>query len=437
MITKISLLTNDRVTVLTPIIKTVINDINEKIFKDTDAKIYMGKKYSSDGVTMERDVGKQIGESEIDVSTDIKDVDQLELRANIKNPRNKVIINDPLTKFNLAPIFVSTTITFNFKYYNPSRIKVRDVLNKLKIYFNHTSNVMKHNIEFGYSLPDNINKLLTNIKQLSLNNDSYLDYVRSISPDQFDVATDRSNQYQIPFYRYEVIDQLGYFTDVPNDITIEKGSDSDYAVEFNYKLDVQRPIALLCNYPLMVNNKSLDKVWLPANSVNVAVPTRNKEEMLKYVIANMFNKSKSEMLRFPTYDEFNPSLTSTPDYLPRLASVLLQVNKNNPNELLNINDLVVTGLPDLLIKYMKRFSIEELTNVRESAVYLELFKGNYVTKVDMQMDETFNITTSVPLEVSNVYHLVISIFADKDTLKINDAVRLNLTDDIYKYFNVQ
>lgn len=442
MISKLATIQGTTHTVIMPMVNEITSDLNKQIIKDKDAMINNNFMYDEDGVEFPDNIySNDLGGSNIDISIDIEDTEVFSKTSSVYKPINKIIVNDTDIGLNIRQIYISTKLNLAYTYRCQSKEKMNTIINRLKLYYTNSGYTMIHNLPYSFTMPYNVIDLIKNINFLKNNNDNYLDYFNSIIKFKFDVAINRSKTYKVPTFKGIQSNIIGIFTDEPKSIKVDKGSVPEYSISFGYSVFVQKPMGLYIQYPIMVNNKKLEDIWL--GTEYYAKPMLSADGKLdltgivnKLLSNDDINKTE-QMIRIPTYDRFIPMANDSDNTRIKLVSMLLEIDNTDLHNIFNLDDLKYIGLPDIIINYLKDNG-NNIFNFGESLFYIEIYEKDYIKDYGLTTDVNYQITTSKELKINTTYHILISILVDLNYInyKPND-IRYKKDKDILKHFNLE
>ena len=414
MITKIAMLSGVEHTVLIPMINKVTEDINKKIIKDDKAFINNITQYDNDDAEMANNLyNPDLGKTMLEVSYDIEDNEDLAMTTSTYKPVNKIILLDKDNGVSLRPRYVSSDITIKFKYYSKSKIAVKNIKSRLRTYYLTSGYTIIHELPYSFLYPSSILSLLKNISKLK--NMELFNYIESNVTYKIDYAVKRGSDYKVPSFRGIEAGIMGSMSTEPKDITIEKDDKTYYTLEFDYIINIQRPMALAVQYPILVNNKKLDDIWLPKEELAVSREPSNNKFDIRNVIGKFYRGGKNTndiLYRVPTYDNFVPGFTKYDNDRIKLISLLIEVNPSDNKLLFNIDDLKYVGMPEFILEYMKLSRDVKLFKLGYSLFYINLYEGNYIRDKKLYLTDTNDIKTLESLDSSKTYHLLISVVTD-------------------------
>ena len=415
MITRTAVVDGLDHTFIMPIINQVREDVTKTLIHDPSAFIQNATMYEkNDSDVSDFIYDNPIGGNTLNVSYEIVQEDIERKGTSIYMPLNKIILLDRDNGFNIRPNYVPSTITITFKYVGQSKVLIQGMVTKLKTLYDDGGYLLSHNLGYSYLIPNVLLGLMDNVRTLKGLSGHVNDYVNAIAVDGIDTTIKVGTARETPVFRGTAINTFGYIETTPDEMTIERDGTA-YSLEFNYKLTVKQPISLTVQYPILINNKQLDDVWLPANKL-VKMVSKAETSIDVVGIINDYKSlkgTKIAMHKIPTYDNFCPTEFIKGDLKLPIISILLNVDQTNLKYLFSIDTLKYVGLQPFIIDYLKSRTGTELFILGNSIFLLNLYENNYPRDLGLTTTDTGDIVTTKDMDISKVYHIVISMILDK------------------------
>lgn len=407
-------------TIIAPIVKDVVKDIQDKFIKDEHVKVYTSSFYEEDNVEVGDHVTtNEIGKSKLFVNFEYEDNEEMSYSPSMYRAKDKIILLDKQTGFSLRPISTNTTLTLTFNYKNKSKVSVQRVLNKLKNFFKFTGHTLVHSLTYSYLFPDILMGLMSNVSSLK-GTSNVFDFIDAAAVYNFDYAVKRGSDFKVPSFRGKAAGVMGVMEGDASSLKISKEGEL-YTLEFSYNITFDKPNALAVHYPITVNNLPIDSNWLPKKSIVKSRERSSGAFDINRIIKDKFNTGDIQndiLIRVPDYDQFTPSLSHDGTTLV-LLSLLIQLDPNEPELLLDLNDLAYIGIPDFVISYMKRAGIKDFFKLGSSLFYFMLFENNYIKDKDMSKNFDDKIVATKPLDPTKTYHLVVNVLVNRRFLRFS------------------
>ena len=440
MITKIANIEGQEITVYNKIIKQITNDIMSRFIKDFNAFLYLKTKYDRENVEFPDYVyDNTLGGPTLDIEYEIKPTEELAITTSYIRYRTVPIVLDKDNGFSIRPLFRQTEINLHYRFRSQSKQELLNLKSKLLNFYYTTNYVCSHNLEYSFLFPYNVIVLANEIKTLKGLDIDVIDYLNSIAIKELDAAVKRGSEYKIPVYRGKQMNRYGSFKTNPENIEITRNDVPEYIFEFDYRVTFDNPISLFVQYPILINNKPLSKVWLGEETFAKVTPNIDFTLLLRSWLVEYSLGMKNEediIFKVPNYDNF--ALMPDPNkkiWNINFLSLLIEVDKDQPDLLFNLDDLKYIGLPDNLVEYMKRRG-SNITRLGKTGVLLELYEGNNIKDLGLYVDENNNVRTKEPMNITKVYHIIFKFIIDLSYIDKKEEDVINDTKKLFKELNI-
>lgn len=354
-----------------------------------------------------------------------------ELSLLVVRPDFKPIYEDTDIGSNITPIYLTRKLELKIRYFNKSKSKIYGLTNKLRMFTSNDGMYKLHNLEYHYTIPNYILKLLlhiNNLKNIRIEDGNKLsleEYIDSTFDDRVDFShtLDGDIGKSTLVIREAQVDIEGYITDDIHSITPEYDEEHNgYYIEFSYSFTYEKPVALLVKYPLVVYNTLIDKHFRtfikPDRETNKAIRSRGRGELQELTKRDdIFNiRDNGYYLRLPEYD--NTILPKPNSSVSRMFSVLTIMDDLDHTLLFNIKDIPKIGFKESFLNFILSTEYPYIGTGYESILYIELFKND---KLDygnpVLMDKDGNLTSTKPLDYKYTYRVMFNI--------VNNLTRLS------------
>ena len=338
-------------------------------------------------------------------------------------PENLFIFKDPALGIFLKPAYVRTDVTIQVHFRAQSATQAAQWRSLMRQRIGMNADVRLYDLMYSFYVAPTYLTILQELFRLRNNvagyGDTFDEYLRAhLVPKATqisDMAGTASNlRWTIPETQIRV---PGYwdFDGFPEQGTRdEKGGTWTATMAFKFKYD--RPTTQVMFYPLMVHNQLLAKKFRPdmrswenRHSNPGWSLTANALRPFEGNLSQVPNKA-TEGYRIPWFDEFIPAMT-----IPQTKNVitsLLSIDVTNPNALFSLKDMGDFTLdPDI-----EAFMVGEapyMTKVGQSVFALTLYQGvNMMTDSVLSVDSDLNVTSTITLDLRQVYHVRLAIHYD-------------------------
>lgn len=209
---------------------------------------------------------------------------------------------------------------------------------------------------------------------------------------------------------------LGWFdfTDSPGRPERTSEEDGSYQISMNFGFNYERPIQLFIEYPLLVHQKPLPRVWLSDTHNHSFYERTRKVSSLK----EGFDRLRSLELRYfpktisaPEQDDWDAPVG--PSRHSFFFQALLQIDAKNPRFLLDINQMGRWTFGEHLKQYIQDlgscafsdsgiFGVELYRNNKRIATSIEYLDGKFLTTEDLDTRYVYHIRFGI---IRNLRHL--------------------------------
>jgi hypothetical protein len=374
------------------------------------------------------------------VITHTEDIEEdTELSLVTINPDYQDIYVDNDIGASFRPLHVVKKHIITFKYFNKSKSKVNNLINRLRVKPTSSDWTIIHNLEYSYILPGYLSNLLIEINTLKntrlvtpvdLNqyiNNTFDRRVDMVNPEDGDT---KKVDIGIKEKQHNV---LGHITsplgNIKKEYDEEKGS---WYVEFEYSFSYETPIQLLAKYPIMIYNNLIDKKYREV--LSLTKPTTCSTAVYNKGTAGLMDISKAKISQYLTIPknsyyknipEDDNFVAPKPDpYTVRILSILTIVSDADKTDLFNINDIPNIKFKDTILDFMKT-EFQYMSRPYESIFFFELFRNgvkDYKNKIIADAD--LNLRTEFEMDMKSTYRVMINATVDLNILKPANLKRI-------------
>jgi hypothetical protein len=420
------MLDNIEYTIHRPILTSIINDLKETVFKNKDIYTdYINNYEDSDFDSSKNIYNNNVKNERLEILSEIISNDNLALTNNVLRNNNKPLFVDDDITFRVIPNTINTTFNITLKYYNNSKNNIVKLLNKLKLSTINNNYFAQHTVEYYYNLPVGLLSLIKNINTLKNGEDTaYYPYIDSITTEAIDYINSRTKDYSIPTVR-EKQPVIGNFeTDFFSKNKLDKDEKGWY-IELEYIVDIDIPTNLIVQYPILVNNKQINKLYIPDDKhTEIIYGASDVIDALYRVTGSYFTdrlRNDLAILNYPMCDEFKPTIKTKPNML-RLMSLMCKLDSKDLTTLMNLNDFDNIIINKDIITYLKTRIGTTLFNPYEDIFHFELYENNNLVDKQLYVDEEFNIKTDVELDITKTYRLIFNAMYDLNSIPYTDRL---------------
>ena len=338
-------------------------------------------------------------------------------------------------------------------YYNKSKSYIESIVNKLKSFTSNDGMYRMHALEYSYSIPFPVVRLLQHFNTLK---NLRLDVNERISDDEyfqkhfdnrlvlngtFDNVPEKSSL----SIREAIVNAEGAILTSLHDLNIEYDeTEGMYSFAIEYMVSYEKPVMLLLQYPIMVWNTLIAEEFR-AFELRETVTNRAIYRRAEYGIM-------SSTQRHPVYDvrPYKDYLTVpldddridiiVPYYYTKVFSLLIQVDADRPTDVFNIKDIPNIKFKKSVLDYIINSERDYITKDTSSLFYINIVRGDYKpTQVYgcLKMDKDGNVSTTEPMSTKRTFRIFFYVLNDLDYLgdKHRRRAITFLDTEMSKYMN--
>lgn len=437
-------------TALRPIILEVVRDICAITHIPSDG----GVMFPGDIGTMQQ-TGSNInhqGEqnsfghaSRIKITVDEEYIEEHALTTpHIRRGNIPFFVDDKL-KILMRPEYAFTEINIGFHFRSTDRVSALrwrdDIRNKVAMHYQS----FVHKASYSYNIPipalvilQEIHRLRENVKGYGDTFHEWLD--KCFSPYVTIVTNQAGKQASWVVSETALRLQGGFdFTAVP-----EKGEYEDsvsrWNISFNYKLQIDKPVGITLDYPIVVHNQLLSSKFRRSvqKDHNEEYQKRWSESLsalskFETIYNNDVKNFKFEGIAIPGFDDFYTD--NIPGFTSRIFTALLQLEREGAGKLLNLNDMGKYTLKKIILDFLKK-EAQYVTKSLRSVFQLHLYRNkdllffNNANPVVLMND--LEVRTNLELDFRDIHHIRFSIINDLSVLPKEALERLRQYALVFK-----
>jgi hypothetical protein len=357
------------------------------------------------------------------------------LSTAISRPENILIFKDDNLGVSIAPVYIATTISIDFKFNAVSKTQALRWRDDIRMRASTMRDINLHSVSYHYIIPSCFITLLEEIYRLRENEagygDSFKEYLVGCSTKRLTEVTNLSAGLVAPAIAETQSRIVGYFDFDAFPEKAENSEDSTgWISSFSYKFKIEKPIACNMRYPVMVHNQVLSANFRPAEeSYNL-----NSVEQAFSMSIHAFNYFESQLqadiyskpvktITIPPFDEFTP--VSILSGTVSIFSALCQLDDNQPNMLFNLKELGDVLIdPDILV-FIEAGEYKYLTKAYQSIFNVSLYRGNHLAgEGSLIIKPNLDVVSTIDLNKRINHRVRFSIVADIDYLSKATLSRL-------------
>lgn len=190
-------------------------------------------------------------------------------------------------------------------------------------------------------------------------------------------------------------------------------STNKWSVPVTYKINYMLPTSLVVDYSLLINNAMLPYKYYIQKSEHAVDPKRVKDLLSPDEFSIV--KYKEDYVVIPPYDNHKINVQNTKILKPILC-VLSAISNDDKTTLFNLSDLHYYKIRDEYIQYMKdnhQYLTTGMSKGFNSIFTIDIYEDRkLLSKNLITVDNDLNITSTIDLNITKTYRIVLSVLVD-------------------------
>lgn len=340
-----------------------------------------------------------------------------------------VIFSDRRIGFHIKPIYVKTKLTINYKLVSSSRNTIHRWVERMRVILTMNQEVNLHRITYHYTIPENVLKFIRLIHSYTEGfepyNRAFFSYLTECSPGRLTSVSDSSGLKQIPAIKETQTRIVGkYEFSLLPDKPEKDNETGQWSVNFTYTVFYEKPIALNIDYPIMVHNQLLPKIFTHVpQPPAVAYTSLSTYALEQFLVDEHFYQyvDKNGTLRLPVGDYFEPS-AKRKDFTP--VFYILTTLEEDKKTLLSLTDLDEFVLDQDVLDFLKTeqpFMFREYNSIFQIFIYRN---DNQIPVSKTEITPDLTVKSKVPLSYRDIHRVELSLVNDLHLLTKDALYRL-------------
>lgn len=354
--------------------------------------------------------------------------------AVMKRENNAVFVDHGVQTY-IKPIYTKTQVTLSFRYRSPDKsaaMRFRDMLRRKAT---EGRDVLLHEVDYHYSLPNPFLIILSEIHRLRENVAGYdedlAQWFRNHFTHSLTGLSNLAGTETLLAIGEKQIGIQGWFDFVAEPANAERLREGDaWAVGFNYTFQYDKVTAVYMQYPIVVHNQLLPSKFVNTDPVYDLYQQPRRPSWSGH-LGELFSPHsrraypRLEGVIIPSYDDWLPE--AAPYQTIDLVTTLVGVEFDNPRKIVNLQELGEFALAPDILDFLKEYH-KDLTRYLDSAFHVTFYRGNLVQSSDtVYVDEDLTVWSTTDLNPRDVHHFRISVVSalKKLTPDAEEALRRN------------
>lgn len=368
------------------------------------------------------------------------------LSTAIHRVENIPILLDEKLCIDLRPVYAPTTYTVSVKYRGADKPSVERWRDDIKNRVSLSRLERFYDVKYQYLIPEEIEVVLKELHRLreavAGYGEDYERYLELYGSKRLTIVTDQAGKNTRRAFAESQRRVQGWFdfTGVPEQLSKDGDADA-WGISFNYYFNLDKPLGVAFNYPVIVHQQVLGQYYRPGpDEYPIEDPYRYATD---YTLSGSYFRHFEAGLEpslldiqpgymVPRFDDWFPAVV--PDATRRLWSALTTISEQDPRNLLNLlgfKDLKYD--PDLipLLKKEAPFMLVPYKSIFVLSVYKDFVP---LDPWRLEVDQDLNVRALEDLDLRSQYHVRLSIVTDLSKLPKDawDRIRVDTGDALIK-----
>ncbi len=371
------------------------------------------------------------------VAVDIEEsyLEEAVLTTAVKKRENNVIFADRGVDTYLKPVYTKTQVVLSFRYRSSdksSAMRFRDYLRRKST---EGRNVLLHEVNYHYSIPNPFLIILSEIHRLRENVAGYDEdlsqWFRQHFTHTLTGLSNLSGTETLLAIAEKQIGIQGWFDFIAEPANPERDKEGDtWNVGFNYTFQYDKVTAVYMQYPIVVHNQLLPIRFVDTTPVYDLYQQPRRPSWTGH-LGELFSPHsrraypRLEGVIIPSYDDWLPE--AAPYQTIDLVTTLVGVEFDNPRKVVNLQELGEFALAPDILDFLKEYH-KDLTRYLDCAFHVTFYRGSLVQSSDtVYVDEDLTVWSTTDLNPRDVHHFRISVVSalKKLTPDAEEALRRN------------
>ena len=327
---------------------------------------------------------------------------------------------DPTARVFMRPSYSRVKIVITIKYQATDKGAAEKWRNEFKTRFGHGREDRYHDLSYSYLIPKESLVILKEIHRLRENKHGYGEdydtYFKKYLLKEGTKLTDQAGK-NFEWAIRETQTRCNGYLDVDGipDKPSRTHDGTSFSIEFDYVLTIDKPIATLMFYELMVHNQALSKRFVdttPPDKMENHLLSFSVSNYLRYISETYDNPQYVTESGFsaPLYDEFVPSFVFP--HTLRLLTCLVGVDEQDKKSLINLGEPGAYRFSESVLRYMRR-NHQKLNEYSARMINVVVYEFGIPLSPEMfSVDADLNVRLTNESNMRKIYHVRVSIFTN-------------------------
>jgi len=323
----------------------------------------------------------------------------------------------------IKPVYASTDITLNIKFYSKSKTTAERWRSDMVMKTSMMRDANLHQVSYHYLIPAQYLEILKEIHRareaLAGYGQDFPTYLLAHSTRRLTELSNQSGEKTAIGVSETQMRIVGYFDYSEFPDNPEKDDDSGtWMTGFAYKFKFDKAIGCNMRYPVMVHNHVLGENFRPTDKAydlddhqkSFSLSGKNFNYFEAALQIDHYVNTKANLV-IPSFDEFIP--TSIPIGTVSIFSALCQISEQDKRSLLNFNELGDVHVDSDILHFMKESEYPYLTEPYQSILHVSLYRSMHLSNYDaVEVDAALDVRSNVDLSLRVNHRVRFSVVAN-------------------------
>lgn len=338
------------------------------------------------------------------------------------------VFSDKALHVFLHPVYQRIKATMSIKLVGTDYTTVSSWMAACKRMLSQDNGMHLHDIDYHYHVPLPLIEGLLEIHRLRENNvpldENAGTWFKRCFIGRMDIIANQAGKRNVIVIRErqtEIMGQYDFVVNPPKPESENAAGAWSATVEYQYSFD--RVESMVLRYPPTIHNQMLSPIYLnqakifqPSDIISFASMSVNSLRKLNYIHKKLEPWADTPGIPIPPFDDWFPHASTYPIKSVSVFRILVQLDKQNPTDLVNLTQLGSWELPDEIIAYLKETRLQMLSP-GQSLFYLSLYQDyTLLDPRNLIVTPNLSVASSHPLDERKFYHLCLNMAVDLNRL---------------------
>ena len=338
------------------------------------------------------------------------------------------VFSDKALHVFLHPVYQRIKATMSIKLVGTDYTTVSGWMSTCKRMLSQDNGMHLHDIDYHYHVPLSLIEALLEIHRLRENNvpldENAGTWFKRCFIGRMDIIANQAGKRNVIVIRERQTEIMGQYDFVVNPPKPEsENAAGAWSATVEYKYSFDRVESMVLRYPPTIHNQMLSpnylnqaKIFQPSDIISFASMSVNSLRKLNYIHKKLGPWADTPGIPIPPFDDWFPHASTYPIKSVNLFRILVQLDKQNPTDLVNLTQLGSWELPDEIIAYLKE-TRPQMLSPGQSLFYLSLYQDyTLLDPRNLIVTPSLSVASSHPLDERKFYHICLNMAVDLNRL---------------------